>query len=94
MRSMLRGETSVSQVLCIQGANHNRYIVPDTARMHFGTKGDGRIRTAKHTTSLEWPFEIAFGRLPEDMNLHGFAVIEGLQSHDSLHEERLGVFEI
>ena len=50
------------------------------------------IRTAEETTaSLEGALEVALGGLAEDVDRDGLRVVERLETHECLDEERLRV---
>lgn len=54
-----------------------------------------RTRTTKHAAcTFEWPLEVAFGGLSENVDLDGLGFVERLEGHDALHEKRLGIFEV
>lgn len=54
-----------------------------------------RVFTSKHaTTSLEGSLKITFGRLVENVDRDGLRVVESLETHKSLDEERLGIVHV
>lgn len=54
-----------------------------------------KTRTTEHAAcAFEWPLEVAFGGLSENVDLDGLGFIERLEGHDALHEKRLGIFEV
>lgn len=52
-----------------------------------------------HTTkqpraALEWSFEVTVSFLAKNVNLDRLGLVEGLEGHDGLYKERLGIFEV
>ena len=52
------------------------------------------LTTKQPRATLERSFEVTISFLAENMNLDCFGLVEGLEGHDGLYEERLGIFEV
>jgi len=51
--------------------------------------------TAKHsTTGLPRPLQVSLGFLPKNMDHDGLSVVQTLETHERLDEERLGEFHV
>jgi hypothetical protein len=50
--------------------------------------------TEKAGSSFERPLEVTVGVLTKNVDLHGLGLVERLEGHDGLHEERLGIFHV
>lgn len=51
----------------------------------------GLGRTTEHAADLEWPLEVALGGLAEQVDRDRLRVVERLETHECLDEQRLGV---
>lgn len=59
--------------------------------------GDAEIgtrTTEKAGARFERSLEVAIGFLTKDVDFDCLGFVERLESHDALHEERLGIFEV
>lgn len=50
--------------------------------------------TKQPSTALEWSFEVTFSFVAKNVNLDCLGLVEGLEGHDGLHKERLGILEV
>ena len=54
----------------------------------------GTRTTEKAGARFERSLEVAIGILTKDVDFDCLGFVERLESHDALHEERLGIFEV
>ncbi len=64
----------------------NRVAVRETAR--------GIHTTKQPRAALERSFEVSISFLAKNVNLDRLGLVEGLEGHDGLYKERLGIFEV
>ena len=50
--------------------------------------------TSEHTGYFERAFEVSGGWLPEDVDGHGFSVVDVFEAHECLDEEGLSEFKV
>ena len=51
--------------------------------------------TPKHPwAAFERSFEVTFGILAKYVDLDRLGLVEGLEGHDGLHKQRLGIFQV
>jgi hypothetical protein len=55
----------------------------------------GMVHTTKQPrAALERSFEVTVSFLAKNVNLDRLGLVEGLEGHDGLYKERLGIFEV
>ncbi len=59
----------------------------------YGKGGEART-TEKAWATFERSLEVVLGFLTKNVNLDRLGFVQRLDSHDGLHEERLGIFEV
>jgi hypothetical protein len=57
------------------------------------------VSTVRHTPKHPWAafersFEVTFGILAKYVDLDRLGLVEGLEGHDGLDKQRLGIFEV
>jgi hypothetical protein len=52
------------------------------------------LTTEQTGCGFPWSLEVTFGLLSKEMNLQRFGVIQALETHQRLDEERLSVFKV
>ena len=58
-------------------------------------ESNGTVHTTKQPRpALERSFEITVSFLAKDVNFDRLGLVEGLEGHDGLYKERLGIFEV
>jgi|HubBroStandDraft_1064217.scaffolds.fasta_scaffold729267_2 hypothetical protein len=63
--------------------------------MSSNSAGNSAIHTTKQTRpALERSFEVTVSFLAKNVNLDRLGLVEGLEGHDGLYKERLGIFEV
>jgi hypothetical protein len=63
--------------------------------MSSGNAGKRRAHTTKQPrAALERSFEVTVSFLAKNVNLDRFGLVEGLERHDGLYKEWLGIFEV
>ena len=59
------------------------------------SSGNGMVHTTKQPrTTLKRSFEVTLSLLAKDVNLNRLGLVQGLEGHDGLYKERLGIFEV